>query len=142
MNIEPKTKGQRTIPAACIVGSIVVAQLMAGPAITSADESSSVAKVPPSKALGGVDHCPLCCPDDYIRKPSPSVSPVSSCSPDTYCSKPPLVLPSPEMSCYPDDYGPKPPPSPCRPMTNAWYKCVPLTPYPWLRPANNTGKTD
>ncbi len=142
MNVEPKMKGRQTILAARIAGLIVVALSMAGPAITSADESSCAAKVPQSKALGGVGHCPWCCPVDYIRKPSPCVSPVSSWCPDTHCPKPCLVLPYPEMSCCPDSYCPKPPPSPCRPMTNAWYKCVPLAPCHWLRPGKYTGKTD
>ena len=142
MNVEPKTKGWRTILAARIAGLIVVALLTARPAITSANEWSSFAKAPPSKALGGVGRCPLCCRDDYIRKPAPCVSPVSSCCPDTYCPKPCLVLPCPEVSCCSDNYCPKPPPSPCRPMTNAWYKCVPLPPCHWLRPPGYSGKID
>ena len=141
MKVEPKTKGRRTILAARIAGLIVVALLTAGPAITSAHERC-VAKTQANKALGGVGQCPLFCRDDYIRKPSPCVSPVSSCCPDTYCPKPCLVLPCPEMSCCPDNYCPKPPPSPCRPMTNAWYKCVPLAPCHWLRPPTCSGKID
>ena len=142
MNVQRKTKGRRTIFAALIAGLIVVALLTVGPAITFADERSCVTKTPLSKALGDIGHCPLCCPDDYIRKPSPCVSPVFSFCPDTYCPKPCPVLPCPKMSCCSDDYCPKPPPSPCRPMTNAWHKYVPLAPRHWLRPPTCTDKID
>jgi hypothetical protein len=142
MNVEPKTKGWRTILATRIAGLIVVALLTAGPAVTSADESSCVVKAPSSEALCGIGRCPLCCPNDYIRKPAPCVSPVSSCCPDTYCPKPCLVLPCPAKSCCRDDYCPKPLPSLCRPFTNAWYKCVPLVPCEWRRTATSAGKNE
>ncbi len=117
---------------------IVVTVVTAGPSMVRADGASCDAKA----ALCGVGHCPLCCPDDYIRKPAPCVSPVSCCCPDTYCPKPCLVLPCPAKCCCPDDYCPKPLPSLCRPMTNPWYKCVPLAPCHWLRPATCTGTID
>jgi hypothetical protein len=142
MTVEPNTKGWRTTPSACIAGLIVVAVLMAKPAITSADEVSCVSKAPPSKSLCGVGNCLLCCPDDYIRKPTPCVASVSSCCPDTYCPKPCLVLPCPTKCCCPDDYCPKPHPSLCHPMANAWYKCVPLAPCHWRHPATCTGERD
>lgn len=134
MNVEPKSKCRRTVLATRVGGLIVVAVLMAVPAVTSANESPGVAKTPPFNAMGGESHRPLCCPDDYIRKPSPGVCPAYSCCPDTYVPKPCLVLPCPERSYCPDDYCPKPLPSPCRPMTNAWYKCIPLAPCLGLRP--------
>ena len=65
--------------------------------------------------------CP-CCPDDYVRRPCPSVPPFVQCgAPDDYCPRP-LPLPGPVRCGEPDDYCPRPMPivSPCYPP---WYTC-------------------
>lgn len=124
------------------LGMLVVVTILTGPALLCADEASCDTKAPSSKALRGVGHCPLCCCDDYVRKPAPCVSPVACCCADTYCPKPCLVLPRPANCCCPDDYCPKPRPRLCRPMGNAWYKCVPAVPCSWLPRVTCTAETD
>lgn len=141
MKTESRTKRRQPMRA-CLVMLVVGTVLTAGPALVHADGGSCETKAPQSKALCGVGRCPLCCPDDYFRKPAPCVSPVACCRADTYCPKPCLVLPCHAKCCCPDDYCPKPHPSLCRPMADAWYKCVPLAPCRWLPRATCTGETD
>src|SRR5262245_57213977 len=85
---------------------------------------------------------PLCCPDDYCRKPEPCVPPPycpHGC--DDYCEKPKPCLPLEYKPCGCDDYHPKPPlylpcdaPGKCYPTDGCakekcwWFKC------PWWGP--------
>lgn len=134
MNIPRNTKGWRRVTATYAV-VVVVSLLTAQPAFTFAGDVYSDGSIPPSKIACGVGRSPCSCPDDYVCKPAPSVCAVPSCCPDTYCPKPCLVLPCPTKCCCPDDYCPKPLPSLCRPISNAWYKCVASPPSIWLKPA-------
>ena len=142
MNIA-QTKGRRTSafvwPAAF---TALVLSMAAQPAITPADDAVFNEDVRPSRIACGSTQSPLCCPDDYVCKPAPCVCPVATCCPDTYCPKPCLVLPCPTKRCCADDYCPKPLPSVCRPVLNAWYKCVASPPCNWLKPATCTGQKD
>ncbi len=114
------------------LGILVVVTIVTGPTLLCADEASRNTKAPTSRALCGVGHCPLCCCDDYVRKPAPCVSQVRCCCADTYCPKPCLVLPCPANGFCPDDYCPKPRPTLRPPMANEWYKCVPAVSCPGL----------
>ena len=106
MKLEPRMKKGRQPISTRLIVLLVVTFLTAKQAMVLADETSCDAKAQPSKALCGVGRSPLCCPNDYIRKPVPCVSPDSFCCPDTYCPKPILVLPCPAKSCCRDDYCP------------------------------------
>lgn len=114
------------------LGMLVVFAVFMEAALVCADDVSGGKKAPATSAPCGVGTCTLCCPDDYVRKPAPCVAPVACCCADTYCPKPCLVLPCPTTCCCPDDYCPKTRPALCRPMANAWYKCVPAISCPWL----------
>lgn len=122
----------RRPPIGASLGMLVVVTLLTMPSLVCADETPCDTKALPSRVLRGVGTCPLCCSDDYVRKPAPCVSPAARCCADTYCPKPCLVLPCPASCCCQDDYCPKPFPTLCRPMGNAWYKCVPAVPCPWV----------
>ena len=143
MKTESRMKRRR--PSWASVRMLVVASVLtAGLASVRADEASCDTMAPSNKVICGVGHCSLWCPDDYVRKPAPCVFPVACCCADTYCHKPCLVLPCHAKCCCPkcccpNDYCPKPNPSLCRPMANAWYKCVPLAPCHWLRPPTCSG---
>lgn len=141
MKTESRMKRRRPIEA--IVQMLVVASVLTGElASVRADEASCDTKAPSSNVICGVGICSLCCPDDYVRKSAPCATPIACCCADTYCPKPCPVLPCPAKCCCLDDYCPKPHPSLCRPMVNAWYKCVPLTTCRWLPRATCTGETD
>lgn len=118
---------------------LVAIALTAGLASVHADEASCDAMAPSSNVGLGVGIWSLCCPDDYVRKPSPCVTPVACRCADRYCSKPGVVLPCPQKQCSPDNYCPKPVPSLCRPIANEWYKCVTLPLCHWLHPTACTG---
>jgi len=142
MKREPRMQKDRQPISVCLIILLAVTFITAGTGTVLADETSCDAMAQPRKAVGGVGHCALCCPGDYIRKPSPCVSPISCCCPDTYCPKPCLILPCPAVPCCRDDYCPKPLPSLCRPLFSAWYKCVPLIPCELRRSATCAGKNE
>lgn len=131
MKIESRVMCRTHIGAT--LGMLVFVTVLVGPAPVCAADVSSDKKVLANSAPCGVGTCTLCCPDDYVRKPAPGVSPVPCCRADTYCPKASLVLPSPTKSCCPDDYRFKPRPTLCSPA-NAWYKCVPAISCPRLPP--------
>lgn len=141
MNIKSMVTGWQTSSYRSALMTLIL--LAAHAVIASAEDACcGEAKILPGRIGCGVGSVPLCCPDDYDRKPVPCVFPVSNCCPDTYCPKPCLVLPCPEKTCCPDDYCRKPLPSACRPAVNPWYKCVPLAASPWRRAACTGDRTD
>ena len=141
MNHELSTKSRTSMPVYVLM-LIAVNFAMVKPASVRAETGcgEQMARRGSNGHVKG--HCPECCPDDYVRKPAPCVCGVACCCEDTYCPKPCLVLPSPAKCCCPDDYCPKPHPALCRPMSHAWYKCVPLAPSLWPPRATCTGETD
>ncbi|MDZ7617351.1 MAG: hypothetical protein U1E05_10115 [Patescibacteria group bacterium] len=69
---------------------------------------------------------PCCCPDDYCRKPEPSVPCVrTSWCADDYCAKPMPCIPCVGVPKCTDDYCPKPFPSFCWPVLRQFYRCPP-----------------
>jgi hypothetical protein len=72
--------------------------------------------------------CPSvgCCPDDYVRKPLPWLSPIACCGgPDDYCRKPfPTNLGVPTCG-GPDDYCRKPLPRLLCPPWSPYLRCGP-----------------
>jgi hypothetical protein len=74
-----------------------------------------------------------CCPDDYVRKPFPSLCPTPCCGgPDDYCRKPLPCVPAVPCCGGPDDYCRKP--LPC-------LLCPPITPYLQCGPADGSCST-
>lgn len=66
-----------------------------------------------------------CCPDTYCPKPPPLIPAPPCCAcPDCYLPKPLPVVPCPEPCCCPDTYCPKPWP-PCPRACEPWYRCGP-----------------
>ena len=62
-----------------------------------------------------------CCPDDYVRKPMPSICPLPRCGTvDDYCRKPQPCVPALPRCGLPDDY--------CR-KTLPCLLCPTLSPY-------------
>jgi len=113
------------------LGLFLVFTVFVQPALVCADGVSSDREASSSSAARGRNAWTCNCPDDYVRKPVPCVSPVACCCPDTYRPKPCLVLPCPTKCCCPDDYCSKPRPALCQPKAEAWYKCVPAVSYLW-----------
>lgn len=114
------------------LGMLVVFTGFMEAALVRADDVTCGKRAPATSAPCGVGTCTMCCPDVYVPKPVPCVSRDASCCADMYCPKPCLVLPFPTTCCCPDDYCAKPRPTLCRPMANAWYKCVPAFSSPGL----------
>lgn len=143
MKVLQNMKYWRLDAAICPAILVAVALLAAQPAFTFAGEVHSDEGKRASKIECGVSRSSCCCPNDYVCKPTPSVCAVGNCCPDTYCPKPCLALPCPANCCCPDDYCPKPLPSLCRPISNAWYKCVASPPCIWGRqPVPCVGQKD
>ena len=73
-------------------------------------------------------NCPStgCCPDEYMRKPFPSICPVCYCGgPDDYCRKPLPCVPALPYCGGPDDYCCKPMPCLLCPPLTPWLQCGP-----------------
>ena len=112
--------------------SIGVLLALACASLVSADPPAGTSR-PFWQHLWSTSACPPVggCPDDYVRKPMPSICPLPcGGSVDDYCRKPLPCIPALPRCGTPDDYCRKP--LPC-------LLCPPLTPCPSSGPCEVNG---